>query len=481
MYFSLIYLFSLISLSLSEERLVFLLTHFRHGARSPQRYYNKSSHLDYILETWKTPGELTGSGQRMHYLLGLRNRERYIENQTFLSYNFDPHEILIYSSSINRTLISASSHLQGLYPEETGEILNSMQEEDALPQIKLSPKIEEIRKHMDGNALPHRISLAPIRMINNNERKIIMYDISECVWRREEVKAKNLENMESLKNIVKTFNERFAKNLTVMFGDKTEYDIDFIEHMCDAYIAGFTENKEMKEFNKTGIDKIQFLDFCFEFVTLNFKDWIAGDKERALALLDVSKLMREFIYYMKKRLNADIKKEKIEDKYEDYSRPKMMMISAHDSTISMVEIFFAKIFNNNDLDSFYKFPKFATQIAFEVVTDKTDTKDFSDYKLKYYFNDELIFEKNVVDFLESVEPALWSDEKINEYCQFDKKDNIDNDDKDADKDLYFLLMIIFSSLSGLFLIGIVILVILLRKKIREGSNRPSALLKNSED
>ena len=91
MYTISIYILSLISLSLCEERLVFLLTHFRHGARAPQSYYNLTSHLDYILENWQKPGELTGMGQRMHYLLGLRNRERYIENKTFLSNTFDPH------------------------------------------------------------------------------------------------------------------------------------------------------------------------------------------------------------------------------------------------------------------------------------------------------------------------------------------------------------------------------------------------------
>ena len=57
----------------------------------------------------------------MHYLLGLRNRERYITGQyKFLNEKFDPHEILIYSSSLNRTLLSAASQLQGLYPMKEG-------------------------------------------------------------------------------------------------------------------------------------------------------------------------------------------------------------------------------------------------------------------------------------------------------------------------------------------------------------------------
>jgi acid phosphatase/lysosomal acid phosphatase/prostatic aicd phosphatase len=51
----------------------------------------------------------------MEYLLGLRNRKKYIEKEKFLSEKFDAHEILIYSSNLNRTMLSASSQLQGLF------------------------------------------------------------------------------------------------------------------------------------------------------------------------------------------------------------------------------------------------------------------------------------------------------------------------------------------------------------------------------
>ena len=40
----------------------------------------------------------------MHYLLGIRNRIKYIIDGKFLKDKFDPHEILIYSSCINRTI-----------------------------------------------------------------------------------------------------------------------------------------------------------------------------------------------------------------------------------------------------------------------------------------------------------------------------------------------------------------------------------------
>ena len=120
---SFVILLVLTATSLTGDKLVFLMTHIRHGARAPQNYYNLSEHLDYVLESWNNPGELTPIGQRMHYALGLQNREEYITKKKFLSENFDPHEILIYSTKFNRTLLSVSSFFQGLYPPGTGEKL----------------------------------------------------------------------------------------------------------------------------------------------------------------------------------------------------------------------------------------------------------------------------------------------------------------------------------------------------------------------
>ena len=216
----------------------------------------------------------------------------------------------------------------------------------------------------------------------------------------------------------------------------------------------------MKIIKESGVDQTSLLNYCYNFSALNFRDWISGDKDRTLATMEVSKQMREFIYYMKKRVDADIAGEDIAKKLEDYSRPKMMMISAHDSTVSTYEMFFAKIFNNNDAISFYRYPYFATQIALEVVTDgsvDSKTKTYSDYIINYYFNDELVFNRTMEEFIKAVEPALWSDEKIDEYCHFVEKE------EKEDTGVYIYLTITFSCLSAILLIILVILIIKMAK------------------
>ena len=476
---SLFILISIIALSISADKLVFVLTHFRHGARAPQYYYDQENHLDYILEKWERPGELTAMGQRMHYLLGLRNRERYINNTHFLSEKFDPHEILIYSSQFNRTLLSAESQLQGLYPQYLylGEILNDEQIEKAKPQVNLSDDIIEQMNKLGEKALPNCMTVAPVRMITHSEKKIILYDIPKCLFRRDEYRDINYKNLDTMKNKVKEFNDKFKSYLKDIYVNINDFNISFIDNFCDAFIAGYTEGKNMTKINQTGVNKLELLEYCYEFFKFGFRDWIHGNKERTLATLEVSKLMKEFIYYMKKRVDADIIEEDISKELEDYSRPKMMMISAHDSTISAYEMFLAKVFNNNDANNFYKYPKFATQIAFEVVTDDSidsKNKKYSDYRIKYYFNDQFIFEKKMDEFIKNVEANLWSDEKIDEFCGF-------VDEKEENTDLYFYLMIIFSSLSVIFLIIIIILLIKSsRNKNRISIIKEGVFLENSE-
>lgn len=58
----LIQIFSCIS---SQDRLVFVYTHFRHGARCPTKL--DDNYKDLLKESWANIGELTGVGERMHY------------------------------------------------------------------------------------------------------------------------------------------------------------------------------------------------------------------------------------------------------------------------------------------------------------------------------------------------------------------------------------------------------------------------------
>ena len=453
------------------DKLIFVSTHFRHGARAPTEI--NSNYEDHVKEKWTNPGELTGVGQRMHYILGLRNRMRYItQTYHFLSQKFDSHEILIYSSSFNRTILSAYSQLQGLYPEfeGLGSKLSVKQEGLAFPDINCkNPYIEKNIEKIKGNALPNLMTLIPVRMINDEEKKITIYDIGECKEKRDQIKEKNRKTLPIIINMEKEFNNKYGKILNQFYGEEKIYDYVFMNRFCDGVISSLFEGRDLTEFKKTKIDLNVIKEYCFEVQKMNYQEHILGDDEHILAPLEASKLMREILHYMKKRIDIDIKQEKVENEYLDYSRPKMVMISGHDSTISCHEMFIINSLGYSD--DYFRHPRYAAQLALEVTRKEAPEEEvkkmtYKDYIINYYFNDELIFKINVEEFINKIEPKLWTDEQIDEFCGF--KDNTDNKDNNSYKiDLnssQVKVEIILLTLVVIFMFSTIILSVRLKRQ-----------------
>jgi len=88
---------------------------------------------------------LTPTGMRQRFLLGVRNRYRYVTNtyKDFLSDQYVPEQIHAQSTDILRTLQSGESELSGLYPpSDLGPKLSegekqSLQSGKGMPPIKI--------------------------------------------------------------------------------------------------------------------------------------------------------------------------------------------------------------------------------------------------------------------------------------------------------------------------------------------------------
>ena len=300
-YLSLFIIFQILYFAFpADDRLVFLYTHFRHGARAPLDINDEF--LDKLGEKWTNPGELTGVGQRMHYLLGLRNRKKYITgNEKFLSEKFDPHEILIFSSNHNRTMVSCSSQLQGLYPkkDEVGYKLTEGQKDKAKPQVNISNS--DIQKEIDNlgdSALPHLMQLAQVRMVGDNDRKMNVFFLEECIDEKNEQLKYNNENIPELKEYIKTFNEKYAEKWNKYFNkEKAEFNLDEINHICDAYISDYTDARQMSDFKtKSGVNFEEQNEDCLYFFDKLFLYNYFGDKDKNMAHLDSSKRMKELAF-----------------------------------------------------------------------------------------------------------------------------------------------------------------------------------------
>ena len=247
----------------------------------------------------------------MHYLLGLRNRIKYIKNEKLLSEKFDPHEILIFSTDLNRTMVSVSSQLQGLYPQkdEQGEKLSDAQKEVAYPQVNVSDtEIQTEITNLGDKALPYLMTLAPIRMVNQLERKMNVHDLDECVEERDQIIIYNTGDILEFKEYIVQFNAEYKsawdKYFTTHQGNYTWREIMYL---CDPFLSDYHDAREMKEFKEnTGLNLTELDEDCSEFFRNFYLYGFHGDAEKTLAHVGSSKLMKELVFYIKRRLDSDM-------------------------------------------------------------------------------------------------------------------------------------------------------------------------------
>ena len=447
-----------------SEKLIFTELLSRHGARAPLILNENGKDLLGI--EWRAPGELTPIGKRMEYLLGLRNRERYIKrNDSFLSEKFDPHEIVVFSSDINRTLSSMQSQLQGLYPisSEISDILNPEQNETSVPPIDISGIVDDLQ---NGTSLPNGMTIIPIHFI------VLKNTTTECQSKIKEFNAFNSQNKEEIINLVKEFNENYSAALNSKYNksENNQYNISTINSICDTAIADNTEGKNITDFlSYIGAEKESFIKMCYDVLKINFRDYIFGDDNNEVILFYNSLIFRDMIKYMQARIEDDIKGDINKKNVSDYNTPKMVILSGHDTTLSAHEMFFIKFFNL-ELSS-YKYPTYTSQISYEITREDVDDNSrsslkFSNYNVLYYFNDELVLNITFDKFKKTIEENIWKNERMDEFC-YGKKE----------KPFMKLDLIIIITLGVLIIILVIVMIILISnlKKSKKRDYRINSL------
>ena len=398
-----------------SEQLIFVQTFCRHGSRSPLKFFNGRDALGI---KWNGTGELTPTGKRMHYLLGVFNRQRYITGTyKFLSKKYDPHELVVFSSDVDRTLLSITSQLQGLYPmsKETGEELNQEQLKESFPPFNITcEEVEKELKVLNNSALPNYMTIIPIHYITiENETK-------ECTEKKNTFKNDNYIN----KKIIKNLEEEFIKNYSSIISPPKGVELNFesISFLYDQYISDITEGKNLSNYLKD-IDKNIFSENSYKFLTIFFRDYVFGDDKNEVILFYTSLLMRQMIDNIKRKVDDDIAGKSSLSDISDYSRPKMVMISGHDFTLSALEMFFIKYFGLKFEE--FEYPKYCSQISYEITRDENISdkkKEYSDYKASYYFNDKLLLNITLDKFIEKIDEVIWNDRQMDRFCFGDKKE-----------------------------------------------------------
>lgn len=452
---------------IKNEKLIFVETFSRHGARAPVKTNDEG--YDLVGIKWPAPGELTAIGKRMEYILGLYNRKKYITNK-FLSEKYDPHELIVFSSDVNRTLLSMISQLQGLYPSSNneGNVLKPEQYNISFPPFNITiDDFKEEIENLNDSSLPNYMTIIPIHFIS------LKNTTTECTNKVKEFNNNNAQNYEFISKFTEEFNKNYSTILNNLYKRPLNFSYDFsaINAMFDTIIVDTTEGYNITSFFKeTGMDIDYYINLRFEILTVFFRDFTFGDKNNEVILFYNSFLLKDMLNYMKRKIEDDINEYPSLKNASDFSRPKMVMVSAHDTTLSAIEMFFIRFFDLG-INS-YEYPRYTSQITYEITRDddiniinekKTfKNLNYSDYKVSYYFNEKLILNITFDKFVERIENIIWNQEQMDRFCFGTKTKN--------KKNIFNTSLIIIMCMSLLILILIIIIIVLVVKLSKKTRN-----------
>lgn len=125
-----------------KQKLVFALDLIRHGDRTPTRTIPAAPHH------WAEGlGQLTPQGMQQIFQLGEQFRKKYVMEHHLLPYQYHADTIMVSSTDVKRTLMSAQVFLLGLYPLGTGPYIPDPKRA-ALPAAYQPVPIHHIKNKM---------------------------------------------------------------------------------------------------------------------------------------------------------------------------------------------------------------------------------------------------------------------------------------------------------------------------------------------
>jgi len=400
----------------NNKTLIFVYTHFRHGARAPITL--DENFKDYFGNYWPLPEELTAGGERMHYILGYHNKLRYIKKLKFLKEKYDPHEIYIKSTNVNRTIKSATAQLQGLYNLTTGnKLLENQKNNFSYPPLnnisnEINETVNELNK--EDYSLLKGQTIIPI---------YIFYE-KDCYTPRTTFRDDNLKNNINITNITNYMTNVYGNKLNVMFEKKSKKVENFVftewNVICDQFVTGYYDGKDYSYFNEYNISLKDFTNDCENLLGIAIKDKDYGDKNREYVKYYNSIRLIDLFYYMKKRVYLDMNENNDNSNIniKDYSNPKFFMWSGHDTSVGALQIQFNEKFQ---IKSWIN-PGYASFVNLEVYrknNNNDNNRSINDYEIHYYMNDKLLKIIDYKYFIDEISKDMMTYDEMAKYCKWE--------------------------------------------------------------
>ena len=469
LFINILFFYSFISLILcsNERKLIFVYSHFTSGASAPS--LNNDNNKDIFGTEWMNPGELTNIGERMHYILGMYNKERYIKNNTLLNANFDPHEIYIVTFDWNRTVESVLAQINGMFPLGTGKEIEENQKKYAVPPVKSNNMSLELQDNISSLnntnfTLPQQQNIIPIHF----------HSSIDCSSTMDKYIEKNKKEDNQIKNIIKNMKEKYDEKLKKYFDDiKSQYDFSFegYEDICGPLIFNIINVRDLSNLEANySINLKEFFQDCKNFLNISLFNKDFGDKERKFLNFHTSHYIKAILYYAD---NA-IKQDKISKLTNNYNNPKMLLFSGHDGTLGSLELKLKDTFHFEKLI----YPLFASSLNIELYKKnnlkKNDLID-SDYEIEIYFDGEYLVTVQYDEFKKKLLKNVLSENEIESFCNL--KPYLDREKIKKFKNLAFTFIVI-TIIIIIVAIILGVLYIYTKKKVNDKSDFSKLLNEN---
>lgn len=392
-----------------EDKLLFVWEHFRHGARGPYIGVDPKTFIDFIGEKWDGIGEITPPGMRMHYLLGISTKKKY---SNFLSKTYNPNELYILSTNVNRTINSVYSFLQGFYNNITSTNLTDVQiDRGNILNANYSKKIDSKRKDLNKKNVEGGNTFIPVHIFDKTKLEFGLYDVSSCPgidkYKKENQNRKEVINIyEDIKRYTnKTFGEYIFTFMNISNNSEYLWNKTNLYYLSDTFFSNYFNGRKMEYINKTGINMDDFYDNSLNVTYIDTYHFEFGIPSTKTVYVTVSPIIRNMLHYADLRINLD-KKGKTDEILSN--SPRFVIISGHDTSLAPMDIFMESEFGIE-----FGMATYASSQIFELWKNGTTGK----YSMHYLYNQE---EKGVFDFDTFKDKALknlLTPEQLKELCK----------------------------------------------------------------
>ena len=202
------------NIAFCSTKLRFVFSMFRHGARAPYTL-NKETNIDLFGNKWESESKLTSVGIRQHYLNGYKNKQKYFSQLNITNQNYNPNEIVFYSTDTERTIMSAYSQIFGMFPPGTGPKLNEnddFQSKIAVPPMNLF-NFSKVESSLQYSALGANVNLFPVKLFDMTANYFNLNDPAICpkVQLYQDENEKNKEYQSFLVNFRTKYQDRILR------------------------------------------------------------------------------------------------------------------------------------------------------------------------------------------------------------------------------------------------------------------------------